>query len=68
MKTITIAGTEYVRSAEAARYLDLSRTRVSVLVKQGILQSARIDSMVLVTLSSVMAYKVSDRKPGRKAR
>ena len=71
MKPIVIDNCEYLTAADAAKYLDLSRARVSQLIKKGRLRVRYIGANTLVPISSVKRYKALEgtaaRKPGRKS-
>lgn len=56
----------FVTAANASRYLELSRARISQLVNKGTFESIEIGSNVLIPLVQVEAYKATKRKPGRK--
>lgn len=56
----------YCSCAEASRYLELSRARISQLVNSGTFDSIVIGSSVLVPALQVEAYKNADVKRGPK--
>lgn len=56
----------YCSCAEASRYLQLSRARISQLVNNGTFNALEIGSSVLVPALQVEAYKNADIKRGRK--
>ncbi len=71
MKPIVIDNCEYLAAADAANYLDLSRARVSQLIKKGRFRVKYVGANALVPISDVKMYKAlegtADRKPGRKS-
>lgn len=56
----------YCSCAEASRYLELSRARISQLVNSGTFDSIVIGSSVLVPALQVEAYKNANIKRGPK--
>ena len=66
---IELDGVEYTTSADAARYLNLSRAQISKLCKSGKLSPLKIGGNVFVPFAEVRRYKAlegsSARKPGR---
>lgn len=56
----------YCSCAEASRYLELSRARISQLVNSGTFDSIVIGSSVLVPALQVEAYKNANVKRGPK--
>lgn len=67
---IVIDSREYYSSSDAAKYLGLSRSRISQLCKKGKLRVRYIGANALIPVSDVMMYKslegTNNRKPGRK--
>lgn len=68
---IVIDKKEYYAACDAARYLGLSRSRISQLIKSGKFNVRYVGANALVPVSDVMMYKVLEntqtRKPGRKS-
>lgn len=58
----------FATAANAARYLNLSRARITQLINSGTFDALEIGSSVLVPVIQVEAYATRDRKPGRKAK
>ena len=71
MKPILIDNCEYLTAADAANYLELSRARISQLIKKGRFRVKYVGANALVPISDVKMYKAlegtADRKPGRKS-
>lgn len=51
--------------AQAARELELSKSRVTALVKSGVLDVRLVANRRMVTIESINRLLASDRKPGR---
>lgn len=70
MKPIVIDNCEYLTAADAANHLNLSRARVSQLIKKGRFRVKYVGANALVPVSDVKMYKAlegtAERKPGRK--
>lgn len=52
---------------EAADYLSLTKTRVSVLVRQGRIPYERVNRMIYIKRSDAETFKSIPRMPGRPA-
>ena len=55
----------YISEAEAARRLDLTRQRVSVLVKEGRIKGKTVGGHPVVSEQDVERFKAMPRKGGR---
>ena len=70
VKPIVIDKREYYSASDAAKYLGLSRSRISQLCKSGKLKVHYVGATALVPVSDVIMYKslegTNNRKPGRK--
>lgn len=70
VKPIVIDNREYYSASDAAKYLGLSRSRVSQLCKKGKLNVRYVGAHALIPISDVIMYKslegTNNRKPGRK--
>ena len=68
--TYTFAGKntieQSISASDAANMLQVSKVRISQLCDEGKLSSAFIGSSLFISLSDVIAYRDSDRTPGRK--
>jgi excisionase family DNA binding protein len=56
---------EEVPASKAAEILGVSRSRVSHLIRDGVLQAQRVAGETRVSVDSLNAYKDSPRQPGR---
>ena len=69
VKPIVIDKLEYYSASDAAKFLGLSRSRISQLCKNGKLKVHYVGATALVPVSDVIMYKelegTSARKPGR---
>ena len=66
---IVIDKKEYFSASDAAKFLGLSRSRISQLCSQNKMKVKYVGASALVPVSDVMMYKAlegtSNRKPGR---
>lgn len=71
MKPIVIDNREYITATDAAKYLNLSRARISQLMKKDIFRAKYVGAHPLIPVSDVKQYKALEgtktRKPGRKS-
>lgn len=56
----------YVTASNAARYLEVSRARVSKLIELGRFDVLEIGYSKLIPAEQIEAYKNGNRKPGRR--
>lgn len=56
----------YVTAANAARYLNVSRSRISKLIETGRFDVLEIGSSRLIPAHEILAYEQGNRKPGRR--
>ena len=69
---IELLGKKYLTSASAARYLGLSRARISALCKQGKFTYVGIGNNKFIPVHEIERYKALEntnaRKPGKKSK